>query len=330
MVLDRLAAGVTLAAGVVLGCGGGNAAEPPPQTAQAPTPAPNPTPEPSSSATPASSATGEGDPRAICARVMATPAATGPWLGAGDEMKLAKLDSPSKHERELMSPANAKDAYKLADLKALADKGQWEELAAHIEDVPPAKRGAEWEALLERAATDLLGAQSSSYVAFSAAERLVERYPVLTKSERFMAKRFEASKAAFQSCLAETYRGDECLEAMRNFLEVGSPPPTVAFELGKLVRSKLNHQLAVPFFRRGLEGRPENAPECSDRDLGLAVKAGLGLPPDEEYARFAREIAGDRCFPALKPALIAQLRERGTQRSEAQNICSVLQAKGAL
>jgi len=220
----------------------------------------------------------------------------------------------------------------MADLKALSSKGQWEELIQHIEDVPPSKRNAEWDALLERAATELLtlSSNSSGYAAFRSAELLVERYPTLTKSERFMAKRYEVSTVAFQNCLTESYDGSECLRSMQDFLKVGSPPPDVAFRFGKLVRGKLNHHLAVPFFHRGLQGKPVNAPECADQDLGLAVKSGLALPPADENARLARDIAGERCFGVLESAIVAQLTARGSDSFDAKNICDVLKAKGAL
>ena len=279
--------------------------------------------------------TGGSDPKAICDRV-AKPEASGSWT-VGDGMALAELGPLPKHVFVATTSArNAKEgsaeAYGMADLKALSGKGQWEELIQHIEDVPPSKRNAEWDALLERAATELMTqySNSSGYAAFRSAELLVERYPALTKSARFMAKRFEVSTVAFQNCLAETYDGSECLRSMQDFLKVGSPPPDVAFQFGKLVRGKLNHHLAVPFFHRGLQGKPANAPECADQDLGLAVKSGLALPPAEENARLARDIAGESCFGVLESVIVAQLTARGSDSFDAKNICDVLKAKGAL
>lgn len=337
MHIDRFAIRMLLAGGTAVGCGGGHAQEAPPKGADTAATPSAPVAAAPSTAARETTTSEASDPKAICEKLKTKPAA-GPLPRTGDGTTFGDLTPPAKPPANAtLSARNAKDAagrgYTLADLKALAEKGQWEELVQHIEDVPPAKRGAEWDALLERAATEFLasyGSQNTSYGAFHSAERLVERYPALVKSQRFMAKRFEVSKAAFQSCLTETYDGDECLRAMRDFLAVGAPPPEVAFQFGKLVRGKLNHYLAVPFFRRGLEGKAPNSHECADQDLGLAVKAGLALPPDDENARFSREIAGERCFGTLEKALLTQLSERGSESYEAQNICSVLKAKGAL
>lgn len=338
MYIDRMT-GVLLAGAVVLGCGGNQARPAGPEVANPVSSSPMPGSAPVASAP---TTTGEepvepggSDPKAICDRA-AKPEASGFW-SVGDEMAAAELGPLPKHVFVATTSArNAKDGsakeYGMADLKTLSGKGQWEELIQHIEDVPPSKRNAEWDALLERAATELLTLHSNSsrYAAFRSAELLVERYPALTKSERFMAKRYEVSTVAFQDCLTQSYDATECLRSMQDFLKVGSPPPGVAFQFGKLVRGKLNHHLAVPFFHRGLQGKPANAPECADQDLGLAVKSGLALPPAEESARLARDIAGERCFGVLESVIVAQLTARGSDSFDAQNICEVLKAKGAL
>ena len=339
MHIDRMVRGVLLAGGLVLGCGGNQAQSAGPVVADPVSSSPMPGSAPVASA---STATGEApvetagsDPKAICERAAKAEAS---GIGTVDDgMAAAELGPLPKHVFvATTSDRNAKEGsakeYSMADLKALSGKGQWEELIQHIEDVPPSKRNAEWDALLERAATELLTqhSNSSGYAAFRSAELLVERYPTLTKSERFMAKRYEVSTLAFQNCLAESYDASECLRAMQDFLKVGSPPSDVAFQFGKLVRAKLNHHLAVPFFHRGLQGKPANSPECADQDLGLAVKSGLALPPAEESARLARDIAGERCFGVLESVIVAQLTASGSDSFDAKNICDVLKAKGAL
>ena len=54
------------------------------------------------------------------------------------------------------------------------------------------------------------------------------------------------------------------------------------------------------------------------------------MPPEEENARLARDIAGERCFGVLESVIVAQLTERGSESFDAKNICDVLKAKGAL
>jgi hypothetical protein len=280
------------------------------------------------------------DAKSICARVETRSVARGSIrpIGGGVSLPLALPGAPVKSDHASIASARgaksaADQSYSLADLKALAAKSQWQELIGHIEDIPPKQRNAEWDALLERAAIGLISNNSQdvgSYASFSAAERLVERYQALGASKAFMAKRFEVAAAAYQSCLNETYDGGECVRSMEQFVKVGTPPSEVPFRFGKMIRAKLNHYVAVPFFHRALQGKPINSPECSDADLQLAVEAGLGLPSDEESARQAREIAGDSCWPSARAALLEQLTKRGEKSYDAQNICSVLKAKGEL
>lgn len=228
------------------------------------------------------------------------------------------------------SSSKAKD-YAMADLDALAKRGAWEELLMHAEDIPPAKRDATWEKLVEKAAIGELGqltTKAESYEGVFTSQALGKRYPHLLKSSEFMSKRGEAGKKAASECLREAWRGEHCLDMMNTFLSTPGTSADVGFAFGKIARLNQNHYVAVPFFKWALE-KKKDAAMCGDEDLSLAVVAGLGLPPDYENAAGARKIATEMCWDALKPAVEKKVLEDGSSYF-IDNACAVLAAKGAL
>jgi hypothetical protein len=163
---------------------------------------------------------------------------------------------------------------------------------------------------------------------------LLKRYPHLLRSSAFMTKRGEAGKIASERCLRDSYVGQHCIDMMKDFLKTSNTGADVGFAFGKITRRNQNHYVAVPFFKWALDqkrtapGR-DDAGMCTDEDLKLAVVSGLGLPPDYENAKAARDIAEKACFDALKAEIQKELvaNEGGYYRD---NACAVLKAKGEL
>jgi hypothetical protein len=221
--------------------------------------------------------------------------------------------------------------FSMADLQALEKKSAWEELLGHAEDVPPARRGAAWEGLVTRAAIGYiqsLGTNTAAYEGVFTSQALLTRYPHLLKSQEFMAKRGDAAKLAAERCLRGSYRGQHCIDMMKDFLKTSNTGPDVGFEFGKITRRNQNHYVAVPFFKWALDQK-KDAAWCADDDLKLAVVAGLGLPPDSEEAAGARHIAASVCWDGLREGVRKQLQDSpdGYYRD---NACAVLKAKGDL
>jgi len=237
-----------------------------------------------------------------------------------------------KHPRTLASPLKAKKApYTMADLSALEKKGAWEELLAHAEDVPPAQRTPAWEKTVEKAALgymDVLAGNTAAFEAVFTSQALLVRYPHLLKSQELMNKRGEAGKKASEQCLRDSYRGDRCIEMMRDFLKTANTSPETGFAFGKITRRNQNHYVAVPFFKWALDQK-KDAAMCADEDLRLAVMSGLALPSDYENAAGARKIATDACWDTFKPLVEKKLAEEGNGYF-LQNACAVMKQKGAL
>lgn len=270
------------------------------------------------------SAPAKKDPKSICA-------------GASADVKVSletrvprSLDEADKPGSGSVSSRNAKGTYSMADLQALEKKNAWEELLMHAEDVAPAQRNAGWEKLVTKAATGYmqqLSGDTTAYEGIFTSQALVTRYPHLQKEKEFMAKREEAGKKAADRCLQDAYRGDHCLDLMKDFLKTPGTSPEAGFAFGKITRLRQNHYVAVPFFKWALDQK-KDAAMCGDEDLRLAVVAGLGLPPDYENAAGARHLA-TTCWEQLKPVVEKELTAEPSGYNR-DNMCAVLKAKGAL
>jgi hypothetical protein len=236
-------------------------------------------------------------------------------------------------DRELFSgerKAKGKE-YSMADLKALEAKKEWRELVMHLDDVPPAKRDAAWDALVEKAAPEFMGQtvkEKDPFEGFYMASHLVDKYPKLTKNKAFMEKRLEVSKTAFSNCFSQSYRGDRCLKAAQEFVNTGEGNADSAFAIAKVVRLGQNAHVSIPFFEKGLDGRKAGAAECGDEDLKLSVLSALALPPDYDGAKIARKLAAGVCFDKLKPSIEGEFKDGSSYYTD--NACSVLKAKNAL
>ena len=275
------------------------------------------------------------DPKEICAGApaIALKAADGAFLPMaleGDDGE-EKMGFASLSFVSTFGVKAKEGTYSMADLQALEKKGSWEELLGHAEDVPPAQRGAPWDKLVERAASGQLQTLASNTASFEGvftSQALLRRYPQLTKSPDFMTKRGEAGKTAAEVCLRESYRGQHCIDMMKDFLKTANTPVDVGFAFGKITRKNQNHYVAVPFFKWALDQKKE-ASWCGDEDLKLAVVAGLGLPTDYENAAGARHIATNACWDNLKADIRKELIENPTGYYR-DNACAVMKAKGDL
>jgi hypothetical protein len=143
-----------------------------------------------------------------------------------------------------------------------------------------------------------------------------------------MAQREATAKLAAEACLSDSYRGQRCIDSMKDFLKTPSTRAELGFQFGKIVRKHQNHYVAAPFFKWALDKQP-NAAWCSDEDLKMAVTAALGLPSDYEEATAGRSVAAGACWSALKDAIGSELQKEGTGYFR-DNACAVLKAKGAL
>jgi hypothetical protein len=316
----------------VVACGGGNSkGADSASTSSAPAPGgekltskpPPPGPAPAAKDTSAKS---------VCANVKAVAVARDESSSGAKTLFASDDHARGTDGRDASSKKARDNPFSMADLKALEAKGQWRELVQHLDDVPPAKRDAAWDALLAKAAPEFM-AQSAkekdAFEGFYMASHLVDKYPQLTKNKPFMDKRLEVSKTAFKECFAQSYRGARCLKAAQEFVATGENNPDSSFAIGKVVRLGQNANVAIPFFQKGLEGRKAGDAACTDEDLKLSVMSALALPPDYDNAKVGRTVATGVCFETLRPAIEGEFKSSSAGYYP-ENACSVLKAKNAL
>ncbi len=226
----------------------------------------------------------------------------------------------------------AETEYSMKDLGALAGHGAWNELAAHLEDIRPADRGADWNKVLEQTAMGLLdqdGSANDSYTALSTSEGLLARFPKLKSSKTFMSKRADAGLKAFGVCFQDGYGADQCLQDLTKFVKNDAGNLDLAFKAGKLARVNLKHWAAAPFFASALV-EPSKDRHCDDEDVVLAVMSGLALPSSGYEPQFGASVklASQLCWKELKVPLTEQIASNGEYFRE--NTCHVFKAKNAV
>jgi hypothetical protein len=226
------------------------------------------------------------------------------------------------------------DKHSLADLQALEKKEQYEELLSHIEDISPASRGASWDAMLARVATAYVATLanaddvSAAFGGFMRTEHLVGRYPQLRKSADFMGKRSDVGEKMFGKCFQLSYSGEECVGMALDFVKVAGTDARSKLAIAKIVSRNQNKYVAMPFFGAALTGSDHSA--CKDADFVATTTAALGLPPDYDNAKTARDIAENVCFAELEKPIIAELTGSDGGGYYKDNACAVLRKKGAV
>jgi hypothetical protein len=224
-----------------------------------------------------------------------------------------------------------KKPYTLADLKALVAQKSYQEAIAHLSDISPSERNADWLAVAVDAATGHISGLSNDNLVTKvfAIEELDTAYPAILKSAKYTKVRAEVGLKAYESCFQQSYSLDECLKHAAKFVEADAGNWELALKMAKAVRRNGNAYNAVPHFKRALGGKG-NATVCKDDDLKTAVIAGLGLPKDYDNAADARAIAGNNCFENLKKDIIKAFDEESSGGYVHDNACDFLKAKKAL
>ncbi len=114
---------------------------------------------------------------------------------------------------------------------------------------------------------------------------------------------------------------DSCLDALKAYVK---RKPKHAFAAGKLARTHFMHWVALDFFAQALTTKPSKR-QCADADLKAAVASGLSLPAHYPAVEQAKALAQGRCWKALKPALLSDL--RGPHGAYRDNVCPLLADK---
>jgi hypothetical protein len=233
----------------------------------------------------------------------------------------------------VLSPVAAADKkpYTLADLEALVAHKSYPEAVAHLSDIAPSERTADWLAVATDAATGYIGGLSNDNLVTKvfAIEELDQAYPAILKSPKYTKVRAAIGLAAYEGCFRESYTLDECMKHAARFVEADAGNWKLALDVAKAVRRSGFAYNAVPHFRRALTGKA-NATVCKDDDLKLAVIAGLALPNDSDGARGALTIAGGTCWDSLGKDIVKAFDDEGESGYIHDNACDLLKSKKVL
>ncbi len=219
--------------------------------------------------------------------------------------------------------------YTVADLKALVADGSFREAFLHIGDVPPAQRKGDWIDVAANAAGGALGTLDTDDGSIAMAiDQIDKDFPQLRKSTKYAKPRAELGFKGLEGCFAQTdgywssYGLENCVKLALRFVDNSGGDRALALKVAKLARRSMNAQHSAVFFTRALA--PKDASACKDRDLELAMVAGLGLPPDHANAAAARELM-TTCWATLKAPVVKAFDESSAGYL-GRNVCDQLVA----
>lgn len=219
-------------------------------------------------------------------------------LAVGCGGKKGDTTAPSEGggaETSSSKPAEANED--LADLRALDRQGSYEELLAKAGEVRPAKRDAEWESLLEKAAIaylEQIAGKEYELAPVEVSNRLLEMYPVLGKRGGFMKARAEQGIEAYRRCYGSNCRqyigsrNDAWSEAVYEFAE--TDPANIAFLAGKMMSQFLIPRVSAPVFALAAEHNGKQI--CADKDVKASVQESIVDGYNESYVAKINEVCG--------------------------------------
>lgn len=219
----------------------------------------------------------------------------------------------------------------LADLKALIAQGAFEEAYAHLGDIPPAQRTADWVEVAASAAAGVLPTLSSDDgTTIGAIDQIDRDYPQLRKAPKYMKVRADLGLKGLAGCYAQTsdywssYGIENCSTLALRFVDNAGGDKALALSVAKLASRSMIAYSALPFFKRALARDPA---VCKDADLQGAVVSGLGLEP--EHAGDAKAMMTS-CWDSVKDAVAKAFDADSAHGYVRQNTCAILKSKGMI
>ena len=227
--------------------------------------------------------------------------------------------------------AAEKKPYTLADLKTLVSQKSFKEAVAHLDDVAPSDRTADWQAVAADAAAGYIASLSNDNLVTKVLEieRLDGAYPTILKSTKYTKVRGEIGLKAYKGCFENSYWIDECLDHAYKFVDADSGNADLAFKMGKLVRLNAKHWASLRYFKLAIGTKGSKA-MCADEDVKLAVLSGLALPDSYDALPIAKDVAQGACWENLKKPIIEAFDADSENGYVRTNACGFLKTKKAL
>lgn len=212
----------------------------------------------------------------------------------------------------------------IEELDSLARQKAWSEMVFRLKEVPAADRNARWEALVEKAALghlDTLGDSEAGGIAAA----LLDEYPSLRRSRKYLDKRTEVTFAALRKCYENPFIEAECSGRLLDFARKESGNKAILRRAAGIVAEKESAEATLPFLKLALaKGLPDRV--CREEFWQKAVIAALGSE-DAGVKGEGRTLASHDCWPQLKARLGTELDRKPSSLGV---LCEVLKEKKSL
>ncbi len=233
------------------------------------------------------------------------------------------------------SAATADDKkYTLADLKALLSQKSYKEAVAHLADISPAERNAEWQTIAADASAGYIAGLSNDDLSAKILEieRLDGEFPLILKSPKYNKARADIGLKGFEACFSERYAFQVCKDHFVKFVDADVTNPDLTFRAAKLIRRNVTpYSAAAAFFQKAITAAGKTAGAiCKDEDLKLVVISGFNAPADWEQNKIVHNIVVNTCWNEFKSVVQDEYKKASETSSERRNTCAILKAKSSL
>ena len=228
-------------------------------------------------------------------------------------LALAPMTASAGHEK----------TYRLADVKALVDQGSWAEAVAHLADIPPSERKADWQDLAGKAAVGYVGTGKNAMEKLGIMVSIEGQFPIVIKNDKYAALRVEVAPDGFADCFARSGGERQCLDYATKFVEGDPTNGKLTLAIAKTVRRGMHSSNAIPMFKRAAT---TNKPDvlCKDFDLAEAIWSAFDWY-DRDPAADARDLA-KTCWADVRKRVLKDPHDF-TRSDYRKNTCDVMRAK---
>ena len=191
--------------------------------------------------------------------------------------------------------------YEIEDLQLLFKQKQYEQLLAHVTDIPPTKRTSSWNTLVQETVSkqfDTLLQDNNTKKIFAFLHKYLNLTPQLKENKLFMQKRATFGLQYYSQCFS--YNDTQCHNEFLNFVRL-DPNPNYAFKVAKQVRLRMSDSKAIYYFALASDAFTDA--KCKDTDLLTSVEKALTMKPQSSEATLAQKIAFGTCHKSLKAAI---------------------------
>jgi len=220
----------------------------------------------------------------------------------------------------------------MQEANTLGEREAWFELFERIEEVPPAKRDAKWNELLEHSAGHYVADRNPEFSDYRLNDVLstLNRYQLLQKSFTYSEMVRSSLPGLMQQCLKQ-YNTQPCSTIAHSILIKTRPAKeNDILKTANLVFQK-GGQLDSLYIYGPLAAEQSKSVICKNEQLQLAVNKALQYDPDKEKTTaIALTLIKENCSDELLKSLTKDLSSEPHNNRYLKNLCPILLDKKML